>query len=309
MKSILKKTIILLVILFSTTIFLPAFNYDASAAEMGTCEKSFLGLTPWYCHVTENPKNEDELTANAKQIAVNAADIITTLAAYLSVGFIIYGGYLYIFSSGDPGKALAGRKTILRAFVGLAIVLLANVIVSSISIALMGESGKLEGVNCASESCIDANVLVKNVINWIIGVSGLVAGIFVVIGSVGYITSSGDPSKLQKAKTTIAYALVGLIIVGLSLAINSFVFDMINAAGTEGKDIKEPITNLLNSIIGLLGIVSVIFVIKGAIGYMTSTGDPGKTKKAKDTILYACLGLILVALSFAVVNFAISKIS
>ena len=41
---------------------------------------------------------------------------------------------------------------------------------------------------------------------------------------------------------------------------------------------------------------------------MTSAGDPGKTKKAKDTILYAVIGLIICVLAFAIVNFVIGGI-
>ena len=41
---------------------------------------------------------------------------------------------------------------------------------------------------------------------------------------------------------------------------------------------------------------------------MTSSGDAGKIKKARDTILYAVIGLIVVALAFALVNFVIVKV-
>ena len=41
---------------------------------------------------------------------------------------------------------------------------------------------------------------------------------------------------------------------------------------------------------------------------MTSTGDAGKVKKAKDTILYALIGLIICVLSFAIVNWTIKNV-
>jgi hypothetical protein len=42
---------------------------------------------------------------------------------------------------------------------------------------------------------------------------------------------------------------------------------------------------------------------------MTSSGDPGKVKAAKDTILYACIGLVVCVLSFAIVNWAVGIIN
>ncbi len=68
------------------------------------------------------------------------------------------------------------------------------------------------------------------------------------------------------------------------------------------------IVNILNAVIGVAGLVAVVFIIIGGFNYMTSAGDPGKTKKAKDTILYAVIGLIICVLAFAIVNFVIKNI-
>lgn len=78
---------------------------------------------------------------------------------------------------------------------------------------------------------------------------------------------------------------------------------------TSSNQLSSAITNILNGIIGVLGTVAVIFIIIGGVGYMTSSGDAGKLKKAKDTILYACIGLAVCALAFAIVNFTIGILS
>ena len=84
--------------------------------------------------------------------------------------------------------------------------------------------------------------------------------------------------------------------------------DAAGCPGNSNSDLPTVIQNILNAIIGVAGVVSVVFIVIGGIQYITSTGDPGKTKKAKDTILYALIGLIVCALSFAIVNFVISNI-
>ncbi len=68
------------------------------------------------------------------------------------------------------------------------------------------------------------------------------------------------------------------------------------------------VVGIINAIISVLGIVAVIVVIIGGIRYMTSAGDAGKVKTAKDTILYGLIGLAVVALSFAIVNFVIVNV-
>ena len=65
----------------------------------------------------------------------------------------------------------------------------------------------------------------KNIINWIVGVAGLVAVVVVIIGGVTYMTSNGDPGKVKKGKDTILYGIIGLLICALAFAIVNFVIN------------------------------------------------------------------------------------
>ncbi|MBR2543639.1 hypothetical protein IKF03_03565 [Candidatus Saccharibacteria bacterium] len=78
--------------------------------------------------------------------------------------------------------------------------------------------------------------------------------------------------------------------------------------GNEGSDLMGSVTGIINAIIGVLGVVCVVVMIIGGVNYMTSSGDTGKVKKAKDTILYGLIGLVVCVLAFAIVNFLISDI-
>ena len=79
--------------------------------------------------------------------------------------------------------------------------------------------------------------------------------------------------------------------------------------GTSGNNANDIIINIINGVLGLLAVVAVIVIVIGGVQYMTSAGDPGKTKKAKDTILYACIGLIIAALAAIIVNFVINLVN
>ena len=82
-----------------------------------------------------------------------------------------------------------------------------------------------------------------------------------------------------------------------------------NVGPDEGTNLIGSIIDILNVVIGVLGIIAVIVIIIGGIQYMTSTGDAGKVKKAKDTILYGVIGLIVCILAFAIVNFIIANVA
>lgn len=80
------------------------------------------------------------------------------------------------------------------------------------------------------------------------------------------------------------------------------------------SDLLEPettITELSKDIIDVLslivGVVSVVMIIIGGLRYITSGGDAGNVTTAKNTILYAIVGLIVVLFSQAIVQFIIGR--
>ncbi len=68
------------------------------------------------------------------------------------------------------------------------------------------------------------------IVNVLLILAAIIAAIFLVIGGVRYITSSGDEEAADKAKNTILYAVIGLIVIGLSAAIVNFVVGAIQGA-------------------------------------------------------------------------------
>ena len=64
---------------------------------------------------------------------------------------------------------------------------------------------------------------------------------------------------------------------------------------------------VLTVIFALLGIVAVFVIIYAGFMLMTSSGDPGKVKKGKDTILYGVIGLVVALLAVVIVNFVVAN--
>ena len=65
--------------------------------------------------------------------------------------------------------------------------------------------------------------LLGNVINYALFAAGALALIFILIGGLQYVLSSGNPQNTAKAKNTITYAIIGLVIVIMALVIVKFV--------------------------------------------------------------------------------------
>jgi hypothetical protein len=74
---------------------------------------------------------------------------------------------------------------------------------------------------------------------------------------------------------------------------------------TDGGKLEDNVANILNTVTFSIGIVIVIVIIIAGVNYSTSQGDPAKVKKAKDTILFGVIGLLIVLLSWAIVGFVL----
>lgn len=68
------------------------------------------------------------------------------------------------------------------------------------------------------------------------------------------------------------------------------------------------ITIVINTILIILGIIAVLMIIIGGIRYTLSGGDASGIQSAKNTIMYAVIGLVIAILAFAIVNFVIARL-
>ena len=77
---------------------------------------------------------------------------------------------------------------------------------------------------------------------------------------------------------------------------------------TPGLSVMGLIRTIGNLLIFLVGAVAVLMLIIGAIKYAASQGDQNALTGAKNTIIYALVGIILAVASFAIVNFVIDQL-
>lgn len=75
-----------------------------------------------------------------------------------------------------------------------------------------------------------------------------------------------------------------------------------------GDNANKLMSNIINTLLFLLGAISTIMIVIGGIKYTTSNGDSNAIQSAKNTILYAIIGLVVAILASAIVNFVLSRL-
>ncbi len=68
-------------------------------------------------------------------------------------------------------------------------------------------------------------------------------------------------------------------------------------------------TVVANTLIFIIGAIAVIYLIIGGLRYVTSGGDSKAVTSAKDTILYAIIGIVVAVISFALVQFVVNALN
>lgn len=72
------------------------------------------------------------------------------------------------------------------------------------------------------------------------------------------------------------------------------------------QKLDNQVWRILQVVFGILGGIAVIMIVIGGFMYSVSAGDAGKVKNAKNTILYAVIGLVIASFATAIVSFIAS---
>jgi hypothetical protein cdiviTM7_00647 len=121
----------------------------------------------------------------------------------------------------------------------------------------------------------------------------------------------------MKKIVTITIALAFVMVGGFLLSQAASAVGIYDACSTDPNNIvcansSESVDPVIKTVIRYLliisGIVSVVMVIIGGLKYSTSNGDSAKLSSAKNTILYAIIGVIISALAYGIVDYVFRSI-
>ena len=151
--------------------------------------------------------------------------------------------------------------------------------------------------------------LLDNVLSSIQKIVVVLALIFLIIGAVMYIVSTGESETVERAKKAITMAIIGLVI---AIAAPSILKEIGTAIGwtevssssttSSALTLSEIAVKVLDFLLGIAGVLSIIMTVIGGIMYLTSAGDEERIEKGKDIIKFSVLGVIIVLASLVIVR-------
>jgi len=101
-----------------------------------------------------------------------------------------------------------------------------------------------------------------------------------------------------------------LVLLVAPSAVSALTIEVVgNTIGLGTADLKETVINIIQWVLGLLGLIAVIMILWGGFMWMTAGGNEDKVATAKKIITAAVIGLIVILLAWAIVTFVVSTAS
>ena len=139
---------------------------------------------------------------------------IQKIVVVLALVFIVIGALMILVSAGSPETAESGKKAITMAIVGLAIGIGAPSILKELS-SILGWTS----TNSSVTSAISLSQIALNVLSFLLGISGVLAIIMLIVGAIMYLTSAGDETRIESGKKIFINSLIGVVIIMAAMVI------------------------------------------------------------------------------------------
>jgi len=173
--------------------------------------------------------------------------------------------------------------------------------------------------------------IITKLLPFIFTFAAMLALLFLIWGGIRYMMARGDPKAIDAARGTITSAIIGLLIVLLVAAIFSIigaVFKIeiftrllsprpvyadvnigsnVNLGGATidvFSNIGELFTRVVKAALAIAGLVFFAMVVWGGLRYLNAGGDPKAVEAARNALVSAGIGLLIVVVSFVIIEAA-----
>jgi len=116
-----------------------------------------------------------------------------------------------------------------------------------------------------------------------------------------------------KKIVSFALCLTFLTVLALPVVVSAqdndnFGLENANMGVLGNQDLKTGISNVIQILLGFLGIIAVIIILWGGFIWMTAMGDEGKVEKAKKLIIAGVIGIVIILAAYSIASFVIGQI-
>lgn len=218
--------------------------------------------------------------------------------------FIIVGALIAItvmgvrMVIGQEDDAVDKAKTVIIACVtGIIIAAIAPSLVTAFVTMQAG------GVNPGGTQVVGNEIM--GIIDWALGLAGIFAVFWIIVSALKAVSSPTSEDGISNVRQTVLNSIAGIVVLTARVTITV-------ATGGSGAPSPNGIiaigTSIVGALLGLVGLAAVAVVIYAGILMLVNFGNEERISQAKGLLTRAATGLVLIALSFAIIRFVVGVI-
>lgn len=136
--------------------------------------------------------------------------------------------------------------------------------------------------------------LFQQAMNYFRVIAGTLAVLFIAIGGVMYMVSGANKAVTERAKKTIIFAIVGLVLVTAApLFLSDIQLVLKGGGGTGTSALLTVTTNILRILLASVGILGIMGLLNGSLILLISSGDEKTIEMGRTNIKYSLLAIAL----------------
>ncbi len=223
---------------------------------------------------------------------------ISTPAIVIGIGtlVVIVLGLRVMFSNDESGIEKA-RKGLGAVFVGIVLMLLATTLATLLYSGGLSSGGEITGE-------------IVGLSDWIAGIAAVLGLLMIIVSALRAVISFGEEEAYGKVRTSVLYAVIGLIIIALdkTILVTAILSGSPGSSGSSGTIIGFVVTQL-NFLLGFVTLIALVVVIYAGIRLVANFGNEEVYAQSKGIILRAILGLLVISLSYVMAQFVVTLFS
>jgi len=151
------------------------------------------------------------------------------------------------------------------------------------------------------------------IIDDLLMVAGLAAVVSIILAGAQLVMAEGNPEKATSARNRLIHSVLGLAIAFSGVALVALVSNTLGGSsspnGLPTTSTAGQIKNILDVVFAIIGALAFLYIVIAGFRYVISGDNPNKVAEARRQILYAALGLLVVALAATIANYVIDKLA
>jgi hypothetical protein len=238
-------------------------------------------------------------------------ELILSLAAVIALVFLLYSALKLTYAGDNEETMEQGKNGVVYGLGGLVLLLMITPLVRNVFYR-GGDGRSFEDPAAIAETARQGTDLLLGALNWVEAIVVIVAVGFIIFAGLRMITALGDSDQISKARGSILYVGLGIVIILFYEIIVQILYtyiigdDLVVAYEPDAETGVFQLIQAINYFLQFVGVVAFLSFVYGGGLMITAFGSDDQIEKGKKILTGSIIGIVLILTSYVLVELFIN---